>query len=59
MKKIVVSSNTCWNIYNFRFNLIKSLLEKGYKIIILANLDETCIKLKEMGCEIYLLNFKS
>ncbi len=30
-KKIVVSSNTSWSIYNFRFGLIKKLQENGYE----------------------------
>ena len=57
MKKIVVSSNTCWNIYNFRLNLIIDLLRKNYKVIIIANIDETSALLKEIGCEILSLKF--
>jgi len=34
-KKIVLSSNTSWSIFNFRFGLIKELL-KNYEVIIVA-----------------------
>ena len=56
-KKIIISSNTCWNIYNFRFNLIKNILDKNYKIYVLANIDKSSLKLKEIGCEVLPLNF--
>lgn len=40
MKKIVISSNTSWSIYNFRLNLGKTLKEKGYKVVIVAPKDK-------------------
>jgi len=46
MKKIVISSNTAWSIYNFRLNLIRILKEEGYEIIIVAPYDECAKKLK-------------
>jgi thioredoxin reductase (NADPH) len=57
MKKIVISSNTCWNIYNFRYNLIQELIKKKYKIFVLANLDNTSVLLENMGCEMKYLRF--
>jgi glycosyltransferase involved in cell wall biosynthesis len=50
MKKIVLFSNTCWSLYNFRLNLIKKLLDKNYKIFILSNRDFTTNKLIKLGC---------
>ena len=39
MKKIVVASNSTWNLYNFRFDLIKELAKKN-KVYILAPKDK-------------------
>ena len=38
-KKIIISANSSWNIYNFRMNLIKKLSEK-YEVIILSPQDK-------------------
>ena len=35
-KKIIVSINTSWNIFNFRLNLIKHFQKLGYQVIALA-----------------------
>lgn len=42
MKKIVICANSLWNIYNFRYELVKSLSE-DYKIIIVSGYDNTLI----------------
>ena len=34
--KIVILSNSTWNIYNFRKDLLKSFLEKGNEIYVIA-----------------------
>ena len=39
-KKIIISSNTSWSIYNFRLNLARTLKEKGYEVIIVAPYDK-------------------
>jgi len=51
-KKIVLSSNTSWSIFNFRFGLIKELL-KNYEVIIVAPKDEYSEKLIDLGCKYY------
>ncbi len=48
-KKIVISINTSWNIFNFRLNLLKYLQAKGYKIIAIAPQDAYSEKLIENG----------
>ena len=37
--KILITSNSCWNLYNFRKDLISSLVKK-YEIIIAAPYDK-------------------
>ena len=48
--KIAVVLNTSWNIYNFRLNLVKALLEEGHEVIAIAPKDEYSSKLVEAGC---------
>jgi glycosyltransferase involved in cell wall biosynthesis len=43
---IVLVSNTTWNIFNFRLNVIESLLNDGHKVSIISPVDEY-IKYKE------------
>lgn len=49
-RKIVISVNTAWNVYNFRIGLIKSLIAHGYEIIIIAPDDEYASRLCALGC---------
>ena len=43
--KILIASNSCWNLYNFRKDLISTLISKKYKIIIAAPYDEYLSKI--------------
>ena len=52
MKKIVLSSNTSWSIYNFRYELVKELL-KNYEVIVVAPKDKYSTKLIDLGCKYY------
>ena len=49
MKKIAISINTSWNIYNFRLGLIKALQEEGFKIYAIAPKDDYSEKLENLG----------
>lgn len=49
-RKIVISINTSWNIFNFRLGLVKELIGRGYEVIALAPKDEYSSKLEEIGC---------
>lgn len=51
MKKIVISINTSWNIYNFRAGLVKALIDQGFEVIAIAPPDEYSHKLEELGCK--------
>lgn len=52
MKKIVLSSNTTWSIYNFRLGLVKRLL-KDYEVIVIAPKDKYSKRLEDLGCKYY------
>ena len=53
MKKIAISLNTAWNIYNFRLGLIKALQKEGYEVIAIAPGDEYAKKLENEGVKFY------
>ena len=60
-RKLVITANTGWYIYNFRIDLIKYLVSKNYDINIICPKDEYSFKLKNMGLNVYFweLNRKS
>lgn len=39
-KCIAIVANSTWNIYNFRLNIIKKLIEEGWSVVVIAPLDE-------------------
>ena len=57
--KVFIFSKSSWNVYNFRKNLIKNLLNKKYKVYILCNIDEYKSKLLLLGCNVININFNN
>ena len=53
MKKIVLTANTSWYLYNFRLGLIKELIKQKNKIFIVAPKDNFSPKLKDLGCTFF------
>lgn len=47
---ILVTANASWNIWNFRTPIIQALLDDGHEVTIAAPVDESTIKLKNIGC---------
>lgn len=39
-KRIAIVANTTWNIYNFRLNVVKSLINDGHQVFVIAPVDE-------------------
>lgn len=52
MPRIVLVSNTAWSLYNFRQNIIRSLLASGAEIVAIAPADEFSPKLAALGCQV-------
>lgn len=48
---IVISYNTCWYVYMFRLSLIRALLQKGWRVTVLAPRDEYTSRVMETGAE--------
>lgn len=47
MNKILIVSNTSWSLFNFRFELARSIKKNGYKVVLVAPFDEYSKKLEE------------
>ena len=54
--KIVISSNSSWNIYNFRLGLIKELINKNHELYLAVKPDKFAKDLEKLGCNIIDLN---
>jgi len=51
MKKVILSANTSWYLFNFRANTIEAFHEEGYKVICIAPEDDYSQRLiSELGC---------
>jgi len=48
--KLAIVLNTSWNIYNFRMNFVKTLLNNGYEVHTIAPHDSYTHFLEEVGC---------
>lgn len=55
-KKIFIISNSYWNLYNFRYDLISKLLEK-YEITLIANKDNFFYSLESFNCNKLTVKF--
>lgn len=46
----MISTNSAWNLVNFRSGLIRSLIDHGYQVVAVAPNDSYSSKLAELGC---------
>jgi len=49
-RKIVIATNTAWNLVNFRAGLIRALVAAGYEVVAVAPLDKYADQLDALGC---------
>ena len=59
MKIITLSANTSWYLYNFRGSTIREALSMGWTVYCISPEDSYHLKLVQMGCKHYPLNFRS
>lgn len=57
--KIIFVSNSCWSIYNFRLEVIKHFLQRGFEVHIIATKDDFAIMLMNLGCKIHHIGFNN
>ncbi len=48
--RILISTNTAWNLINFRSGLIKALVSQGYEVVAAAPIDKYSQKITALGC---------
>ena len=49
-RKILISINTSWNVFNFRAGLVRALVAAGYDVVVAAPEDDHSASLAELGC---------
>ncbi|MBE7169736.1 MAG: glycosyltransferase family 4 protein [Williamsia sp.] len=50
-KLIAFVSYNAWTMYNFRLEVLKNFLDRGFRVLIIAEEDEWVEPLRAMGCE--------
>ena len=59
MFRICLVSNSAWSIYNFRIDVIRHFIKKGYEVLVLAADDEYAALLQQEGCCFVPVNFNN
>ncbi|RYE29882.1 MAG: glycosyltransferase family 1 protein, partial [Sphingobacteriales bacterium] len=59
VKLIAFVSNSAWSVYNFRLDVIRSLMEAGHKILVIAPDDDYSSELVEAGCRFIPITFNN
>ncbi len=57
LKRVCLIANNCFNLYNFRIEIIKKLIDDGFEVYTIANNDDYSEKLINIGCIHYPLNY--
>ena len=59
MQRICFVSNSAWSVYNFRIDVIRHFISKGYEILVLAANDEYVPLLRQEGCRFVAVHFNN
>lgn len=49
---VLITVNVAWNVYNFRQPILRSLLDAGHRVTVLAPMDKSVAALTTMGCHV-------
>ena len=58
-KRVVIVANTCWNLVNYRWNLIRRLSIAGYEVHVLAPQDKYLPKLQTLEINYHEFNLSA
>jgi glycosyltransferase involved in cell wall biosynthesis len=58
-KVVAFVSNSAWSVYNFRLDVIRHLMHRGYGILVLAPDDEYSVHLIQSGCRFIPIEFNN
>lgn len=50
-KKILISSNSVWNVVNFRKGVVLELVNRGFEVIVVAPEDNNISELHDLNCK--------
>lgn len=56
---ILLTVNTTWNVVNFRKSLVRSMLDEGHRVTILAPPDKSVLDVEAMGCRFLPLDLSA
>jgi glycosyltransferase involved in cell wall biosynthesis len=56
---IAFVSNSAWSVYNFRIDVIRHLIEKGFDVLVIAPDDENSKLLRDEGCTYVAIEFNN
>lgn len=56
-RHIVLNGNLCWDFWNYRPGIVRALLAAGYRITVLAPLDDTRPRVEAMGAAVCGIDF--
>src|SRR5256885_6452054 len=56
---IAFVSNSAWSVYNFRMDVIRHMISKGFKVLVVAPDDENSALLRAEGCAYVHINFNN
>ena len=57
--KILILANSLWNVYNFRYDLIRKLIQEGYEIYIIAPIDLDKNNISKLNSKIIDIELKN
>jgi Glycosyltransferase len=58
-KLIAFVSNSAWSVYNFRLDVIRSLIDHGFHVLVMAPDDEYSSCLQQNGCRFIPIQFNN
>src|SRR5688500_20380665 len=58
-KVVAFVSNSAWSVFNFRLDVIRHLMQRGYGILVMAPDDEYSAYLVDCGCKFVSIDFNN
>jgi len=49
--KIIICTNSAWNLVNFRSELIRAMVATGHEVVAVAPYDKYATRLEVLGCK--------
>lgn len=57
-QRLAILSNTSWSVYQFRYGLLRALLDRGIEVTVIAPEDDYSPKLTALGCKFVPVRLK-